>query len=251
MKKIIVTIISLLPSLAFAQDVIVTNDAETIKVYNTEVGQTHVFYQLEATEGNTSYQSLEKSKVLIIKKEDGTKIDPSSIQTYDTNTSAQVESSRTIEWINEQTSYPNLDLKEYHGLLIAKGNKVFIPHNSSLDYIRAGQNEYYRQIKQDGYWVIVSKPEQAHFVLEYGFCDKGLDFNYVLLRYVEEYIKEPELNCRKEVYLHSSLVMNRTDETIDRNVSNAQYVMHNGVKKLQNEIDSNTLTRAMIRTWTR
>ena len=58
-----------------AQDMIVTNDGESMKVYNVEVSQNAVFYQLENS-SEAEIKRMPKTEILIIRKQDGTKIDP-------------------------------------------------------------------------------------------------------------------------------------------------------------------------------
>ena len=60
------------------QDVIVKNDLETLKVYNVEVSSNFVFYQL-APETGAVIQKLPIADVMLIRKADGTKIDPSAV----------------------------------------------------------------------------------------------------------------------------------------------------------------------------
>lgn len=58
---------------AMTQDLIVTQNGETIKAYRTDVGKTAVYYQLVDNEGSPIL-SISKSEVLIIKMQDGEKI---------------------------------------------------------------------------------------------------------------------------------------------------------------------------------
>lgn len=59
---------------ASSQDMIVTNDGTSLKVYNLEVSSNSVFYQLE-DKSDAPIQKMMKSDILIIKKADGTKLD--------------------------------------------------------------------------------------------------------------------------------------------------------------------------------
>ena len=53
-----------------AQDLIVTNNGDTYKVKNLEIGQTSVFYTLAEDSTNATHR-MDKSEILIIKFEDG------------------------------------------------------------------------------------------------------------------------------------------------------------------------------------
>lgn len=79
MKHVILSII-LLSCIVFkgmAQDILVTNNGESMKVYNIEVGQSAIFYQMEDNK-DAEVKKIAKSEVLIIKKQDGTQIIPNS-----------------------------------------------------------------------------------------------------------------------------------------------------------------------------
>ncbi len=60
-----------------AQDLLVTNKGESLTVYNLEIGSTAIFYQL-STDANADIKRIAKTDVLIIRKADGTKIDPNA-----------------------------------------------------------------------------------------------------------------------------------------------------------------------------
>lgn len=71
-------ILALFTSLtAHCQDVLVTNDGESLKVYNMEIGPSAIFYQLSDA-ANAEIKRIAKTDVLIIRKADGTKIDPNA-----------------------------------------------------------------------------------------------------------------------------------------------------------------------------
>lgn len=78
--RIALSLLSATALQAQAQDILVTNDGESMKVYNLEIGPSSIFYQLSA-EANAETKRIAKSDVLIIKKADGTKIDPNATET--------------------------------------------------------------------------------------------------------------------------------------------------------------------------
>ena len=69
-----------------AQDVIVKNNLEALTVYNLEISDNFVFYQLSADEG-AAIQKLPLKEIMIIRKADGTKIDPSEAKPATTSDS--------------------------------------------------------------------------------------------------------------------------------------------------------------------
>ena len=75
-------------SKSYAQDVIAKNDLETQTVYNVDVSSTFVYYQ-ESPDAGAPTLKLPVSDVLIIKKADGTKIDPSAVNTQATTATVQ------------------------------------------------------------------------------------------------------------------------------------------------------------------
>lgn len=80
------TLLEFILSMAFSlaaqnqdADLIVTNDGETITAYNVDLpGGDFVYYTLSPGD-DANLQRMKKSSILIIKKSDGTKIDPTSI----------------------------------------------------------------------------------------------------------------------------------------------------------------------------
>ena len=79
MKRfLLISILSLTLGIAAkAQSVIVTNDGDAIKAYNIEVTGNSVYYQ-KSVESDSPIQKINKSDILIIKMEDGSKLDPNA-----------------------------------------------------------------------------------------------------------------------------------------------------------------------------
>ena len=76
-KSLLICAFLLGTQMLFAQDIIVTNEGESLKVYNMEIGPSSIFYQLSES-SNAEIKRIAKSEVLIIRKTDGTKIDPNA-----------------------------------------------------------------------------------------------------------------------------------------------------------------------------
>lgn len=74
-----------------AQDMIVTNDGKSLKVFNMEISNESVFYQL-TDKKDAPLQKIAKADILIIKKADGTKIDVSEQPSPVTSQSTKTES---------------------------------------------------------------------------------------------------------------------------------------------------------------
>ena len=88
MLAVMAMMISFVCAKSYAQDVIITNDLETLTVYNVDVSSTFVYYQ-ESQDVGAPTLKLPVSDVLIIKKADGTKIDPSAVNTRTTTATEQ------------------------------------------------------------------------------------------------------------------------------------------------------------------
>ena len=78
MRKVLMILMALSALDISAQDLIVTDDGESLKAYNVEVSSSAVFYQL--SEGaDAEILRMPKEKVLIIRKADGSRVDPNSV----------------------------------------------------------------------------------------------------------------------------------------------------------------------------
>lgn len=65
---------------AHAQDVLVTESGDALKVYNIEMSPTTIFYQL-SDDKDAPTERIARKDVLIIRKADGTKVDPNAAET--------------------------------------------------------------------------------------------------------------------------------------------------------------------------
>jgi len=74
MKHILIALFAICATYAQAQDLIITKEGESYKVYNVDIGASAVFYQL-TEDADAEIQRMPKADVLLIKKADGTKID--------------------------------------------------------------------------------------------------------------------------------------------------------------------------------
>ena len=74
----------------------------------------------------------------------------------------------------EKAEIKNLDLSNYSGNLLARGNNVYIT-SYGMPYEEAAVGEFIKQITIDSLWTIVGYPEQAHFIMEYHVNTEGRD----------------------------------------------------------------------------
>ncbi len=186
-----------------AQDLIIPKNGDPIKAYNTEVGSTHLFYQLEH-DSNADIIRLPKNDILMVRKADGT------VLNFATNTSNNIEEEV------EDDGFPLIPEDSIKGLLIAEGNCVFVPTDSPNDYERAGQETLKAKIKERGYWNVVNKPEKSHFILQFITDLHGGDTSWLIFQSRNDYRKAKTLKG-KNTDDGLQIVFTKSSEDIDDN----------------------------------
>lgn len=71
---------------------------------------------------------------------------------------------------------PKPELNDYKGLLLADGNKVYLNCKCDaalVEYDKAALDVLKRQLRRDGYWVVVDNPSEAHFFINYTASSEG------------------------------------------------------------------------------
>lgn len=172
MKNFFITFLMLTAIPAFAQDLIVPKEGDPMKAFNIEVGEKYLFYQLEQND-EAPIQRIDKNDVIMVRRVDGSVLN------------LQVDSSMPPTANEKQSpskNFPEIDESDIHGSLIAKGNCVYIPTDSPLDYEKAGQERLKQLVEEWGYWTVVEKPSQAHFVLHYLTTISSLDLSWLFVR---------------------------------------------------------------------
>ena len=89
---------------------------------------------------------------------------------------------QNIEIINKKNVPIRLDLSNFHGNLLAKGNSVFVNMEGASPAELSGARELVKQISIDEFWRLVTTREQAHFVLEYHMSTDGRDHAWLEVR---------------------------------------------------------------------
>ena len=148
-----------------AQDIIVKNDGESLKAYNLEISGQSVFYTLTEAQDDTLHK-LSKSDILIIKKADGTKIQ------FEGDMPSKPAETASVQYGNP--NLPNVDIANYKGFLLDKGNAVFVV-SGPTSYEQAGANRLRELLSKDDYWQLAANEEQAHFIIKYYVIIKGQD----------------------------------------------------------------------------
>lgn len=174
--------VAILGTSAKAQDLIVTKQGDPVKAWNIGISDKYVFYTTEADEA-APIQRIAKDDILMIRRADGTAETLTA-----TSAPAPAEQKNTIP------DSPVIDESDIHGSLIAEGNCVFIPTDSPLEYEKAGQQRLLEFVQKWGYWKVVAKPEQAHFVLQFTTQISGEDLSFLIIRPRKYYASHPTLS---------------------------------------------------------
>lgn len=193
---ILLTCFSLLANMLNAQVLIVPRSGDPIYGYNVSTSGDYYFYQ--KSEKDESFLRIKKEDVLMLRDNDG--------KVIDLNTT--VDSSQNVEASDDKKvavdRFPAIPLSETHNNPLAGGNCIYIPTDSAHEYERVGQLTL-KKVLEEGYnkvfaennikpFIIVDKPEQAHFVLQY-FMNTvtGRDFACLFLRPREYYEQRPNI----------------------------------------------------------
>jgi len=204
MRYTLLLLLSLLSVAVLAQDKIVTHHDEVINGFVVEISETSVFYSTDSV--NENLKRIAKEDILMILKADGTVI----------NLAEAAPATPVAEVAEQPDRFPIVDLSQYHGYLLQKGNCVYIPTDSKKDYERAGQEVFNNRTAEIGYWKVVDKPEQAHFVMIYLVSLSGRDHANICFKTRDAYAKNKEM-IRGTNTIDMCLFEYNTDETEETN----------------------------------
>ena len=156
--------------------------------------------------------------------------------------------------INEcpNQNYGALDLSNYKGFLLSKGNNVYIPTDSYADYELSGALELKRLIEQDSVWNVVDYRDMAHFIIEYKVDLSGFDKAYITISnqdysikmssrnpYVRASVKSVKnIKIVKTVQLYKNYWC-RTNENTWKNTLAAQKIHESFIKTIYEIINGN------------
>ncbi|MBO4264008.1 MAG: hypothetical protein J5871_04950 [Bacteroidales bacterium] len=222
MKKLLITLVLLFPALMLgAQDLIVPVQGDPISGYVIEEGENYYFYTKEKRD-DAPILKIAKDKVLLIR--------------YDNVNTLSA------------ASFADIAEEDIHGMIIARGNCVYIPCDSSLEYEKAGQETVKEIISRWGLWTVVDKPEQAHFVLQYTTQTRGKDYSWIIVRRRAAYLANPVLtgswdgtmdtfNCKKGD-LGMVFAYARSSEEISANLQAANSLTNEFKGKVQEAMEA-------------
>ena len=109
-----------------------------------------------------------KRNVFAIRKENGEQV----VFASKAEESADVVNAREESY--GDISLPDVDIDNYEGFLLQKGNVVYV-ESGDTDYEKAGANRLCEHILEDGFWKLASRKEQAHFIFKYHVVTNGPD----------------------------------------------------------------------------
>lgn len=122
-----------------------------------------------------------------------------------------------------------LDLSNYHGNLLAKGNCVYVNDEGLEPYEQAGVQELVKQITIDGFWKVVPLRSMAHFVLEYHMSTEGRDHAWLELHSVYN-----SIICKDMPGNHEG-----SSESLEDNHESARSLYFSVINPLYDKIEKN------------
>lgn len=145
-----------------AQDVLVTEIGDALKVYNIEMSPSTIFYQL-SDDKNAPTERIARKDVLIIRKADGTKIDPNAAETAEAPKAAapQKKSRALVEYPKHE---PVTAIMVSDITTDKEGKKVFsarTPDGRELRYAILSETEHTLAVTKGSY------KEQDYIIPEY------------------------------------------------------------------------------------
>lgn len=168
MKKLLFSILfGIFPLIVSAQTIIATKSGDFIKGYNVDIGEEYVYYTQDISK-DSPVNKIAKINVFAIRKENGEQV------VFDSKADEPTGVVNVREGGYDDKSLLDVDIDNYEGLLLQKGNVVYV-ESGDTDYERAGANRLREHILEDGFWKLASRKEQAHFIFRYRVITKGPD----------------------------------------------------------------------------
>ena len=168
MKKLLFSILfGIFPLFVSSQTIIATKSGDFIKGYNVDIGEEYVYYTQDISK-ESPVNKIAKSNVFAIRKENGEQV------VFDSKAEESADVVNVREEIYGDKSLPDVDIDNYEGFLLQKGNVVYV-ESGDTDYEKAGANRLRERILEDGFWKLASRKEQAHFIFRYHVIIKGAD----------------------------------------------------------------------------
>lgn len=155
---------------------------------------------------------------------------------------AYVENLNPVENLPERidtkdTAKAEDSLANYKGLLLAKGNNVYI-YSENEEYEKAGAKQLKALLKKDGFWNVVDNMIDAHFTIGYIVDLRGRDKAFI---HISSWRSEKAM----------ILCVSTTNESVQTN-SRLAYEMYNKhIIPFQKKIEKGTISKSIKRDFTK
>ena len=128
------------------------------------------------------------------------------------------------------------NLADYKGLLLAKGNNVYI-YSENEEYETAGAKELKSLLKKEGFWNVVDNMIDAHFTIGYIVDLRGHDKAFI---HISSWRSEKAM----------ILCISSTDESVqtNRRLANEMYNKH--IVPFQKKIEKGSISKSIKRDFT-
>lgn len=128
------------------------------------------------------------------------------------------------------------NLANYKGLLLAKGNNVYI-YSENEEYEKVGAKQLKSLLRKEGFWNVVDNMADAHFILGYIVDLRGRDKAFI---HISSWRTEKAM----------ILCVSSTDESVQTN-SRLAYEMYNKhIIPFQKKIEKGTISKRIKRDFT-
>ncbi len=200
-----------------AQDVIITNNDDMLKVYNLEIGKNMVFYQM-SPDADAAILKMPKSEIFIIKMQDGSKIDP--------NASDEVVNTNVGSQNNEQVCLQNQQL-------IKKWNDVVYKIDEPLREKKSIHNPIFVKLGVKSNSQLCNEDLTLHY---------SMSMNRIFARIEEFQDERDKITLNKEVSIQ---VTNNTSQMLYIDLSQSFYT---GKQKVLPMYSGKTVTNTSVGT---
>ena len=227
MKKLLFSILfGIFPLFVSSQTIIATKSGDFIKGYNVDIGEEYVYYTQEISK-ESPVNKIAKRNVFAIRKENGEQV------VFDSKAEETADVVNVREESYGDISLPDVDIDNYEGFLLQKGNVVYV-ESGDTDYEKAGANRLRESILEDGFWKLASRKEQAHFIFRYHVIIKGHD--HLDTQYIDTRSGLTPKGHRKVLGSHFGCNWIGANESVEENAEFADK-LYRLIKRLQKYIE--------------
>ena len=178
MKKCLFTILGVIfPLLVSSQTIIATKSGDFIKGYNVDIGEDYVYYTQDISE-ESPINKIAKNNIFAIRKENGEQV------VFDSKAEELADSIYIREEGYGDKSLPDVDIDNYEGFLLQKGNVVYV-ESGDTDYEKALKLYLYIANNYDYEYEVIQEDNYVYktFTKKVGQCiNFAAVYGYLLLQ---------------------------------------------------------------------